>query len=195
MSEGDSTHEEEEDIKDENSFNEQPQSEGKGQEDDEDLEQMRQKIKQLQKEADTLEKLQKEMEKEMGSAYPVNNKEVDARSVFVGNVDYGSTPEELQTHFQSCGAINRVTILVDKFSGRPKGFAYIEFVDPESVPNAMAFNDSLFRGRQIKVTQKRTNVPGFKRGSSWYGGYNPYRGSPRRFYSPYARRARRPYYA
>ena len=47
--------------------------------------------------------------------------DVDARSIFVGNVDYGASPEEIQAHFQSCGSINRVTILLDKFTGHPKG--------------------------------------------------------------------------
>jgi polyadenylate-binding protein 2 len=47
--------------------------------------------------------------------------EQDARSCYVGNVDYLATPEELQNHFQSCGTINRVTILCDKYSGNPKG--------------------------------------------------------------------------
>jgi polyadenylate-binding protein 2 len=37
-------------------------------------------------------------------------------------VDYGSTPEEIQAHFASCGTINRVTILLDKFTGHPKGY-------------------------------------------------------------------------
>lgn len=36
-------------------------------------------------------------------------------------VDYSTTPEELQQHFHSCGTINRVTILCDKFTGHPKG--------------------------------------------------------------------------
>ena len=44
---------------------------------------------------------------------------MDARSIYVGNVDYAVTPEELQSHFQSCGTVNRVTILSDKF-GNPK---------------------------------------------------------------------------
>lgn len=84
----------------------------------------------------------------------------------------------------SCGTINRVTILCDKFTGHPKGFAYVEFADPSLVANAMAMNESLFRGRLIKVrvrgshnvkhicssssflfdhsqvTAKRTNLPG-----------------------------------
>ena len=47
--------------------------------------------------------------------------EVDARSVYVGNVDYGATAEELEQHFHGCGSINRVTILCNKFDGHPKG--------------------------------------------------------------------------
>ncbi len=73
------------------------------------------------------------------------------RSVYIGNVDYGATAEELEQHFHGCGSINRVTILCNKFDGTPKGFAYIEFVDKDSVETAMALDDSLFRGRQIKV--------------------------------------------
>jgi len=45
--------------------------------------------------------------------------EADARSVFVNNVDFGTTPEELQQLFAGCGTVNRVTILADKF-GTPK---------------------------------------------------------------------------
>lgn len=37
-------------------------------------------------------------------------------------VDYSATAEELEQHFHGCGAVNRVTILCDKFSGHPKGF-------------------------------------------------------------------------
>jgi len=66
-------------------------------------------------------------------------------------VDYGATPEEIQQHFQSCGTIHRVTILCDKFTGHPKGFAYVEFADPSFVENAMVLNESLFRGRLLKV--------------------------------------------
>lgn len=51
----------------------------------------------------------------------------DAKSVYVGQVDYTTVPEELVSHFNACGTIERVTIVCDKFSGRPKGFAYLEF--------------------------------------------------------------------
>ncbi|CAA2990068.1 polyadenylate-binding 1, partial [Olea europaea subsp. europaea] len=114
--------------------------------------------------------------------------EVDSRSIYVGNVDYGCTPEEVQQHFQSCGTVNRVTILTDKF-GQPKGFAYVEYVEIEAVQNALLRNESELHGRQLKVSAKRTNVPGMKqyRGRS----PNPYYGSRRSFvpgppmYPPY----------
>lgn len=57
----------------------------------------------------------------------------------------------MEAHFHGCGSVNRVTILCNKFDGHPKGFAYIEFTDKESVAMAMAMDESLFRGRQIKV--------------------------------------------
>jgi polyadenylate-binding protein 2 len=50
-----------------------------------------------------------------------NKEEIDSRSIYIGNVDYSTTPEELQQHFQSCGTIQRVTILCDKHTGHPKG--------------------------------------------------------------------------
>lgn len=115
----------------------------------------------------------------------------DARSVYVGNVDYGATPEEIQAHFQSCGTINRVTILCDRFSGHPKGYAYVEFAEPTHVQHAVVLNDSMFRGRLIKVTAKRTNVPGYTRGRGrGRGGYRGgYRGGGFG-YQPYRARGR-----
>ena len=41
--------------------------------------------------------------------------------------------------------------MCNKYDGHPKGFAYVEFTDKDSVQTAMALDDSLFRGRQIKV--------------------------------------------
>ncbi|KAL9664953.1 hypothetical protein QQ045_020362 [Rhodiola kirilowii] len=108
--------------------------------------------------------MQAKVEKEMGavqedpssSATQAEKEEVDARSVYVGNVDYACTPEEVQQHFQSCGTVNRVTILTDKF-GQPKGFAYMEFVEQEAIPNALLLNESELhgRGRQLKQEHKR----------------------------------------
>ncbi|NWW93515.1 PABP2 protein, partial [Rhynochetos jubatus] len=83
-------------------------------------------------------------------ATPEEKMEVDRRSIYVGNVDYGGTAEELESHFNCCGHINRVTILCDKFSGHPKGYAYIEFEEKSSVKAAVELDESVFRGRIIK---------------------------------------------
>jgi len=93
-------------------------------------------------------------------ANAMNGPNVDARSVYVGNVDYSTTPEELSVYFSACGPVNRATILCDKLTGHPKGYAYVEFKEPESVFNAMILNETPFKGRNLKIMPKRTNVPG-----------------------------------
>ncbi|CAO3633049.1 unnamed protein product [Cunninghamella blakesleeana] len=107
---------------------------------------------------------------------------VDLESVYVGQVDYSTTPEELQAHFQVCGGINRVTILCDKYTGQSKGYGFIEFSDPNAAVQALSFNQTEFRGRLLKVIPKRTNVPGFAyrgrgrgrgRGGYYHQGYPP----------------------
>lgn len=184
---------------------------GEGQEDagieDPELEAIKARVKEMEEEAEKLKEMQNAVDLKMNmssptlsSAFPsVEEKiEADNRSIYVGNVDYGATAEELEQHFHGCGSINRVTI---QFSGHPKGFAYIEFADKDSVATSLALDDSLFRGRQIKVFAKRTNRPGISttnrrprgrgRSRGFYGGYAPRprgRGRYRRsspYYSPY----------
>ncbi|XP_038070081.1 polyadenylate-binding protein 2-B-like [Patiria miniata] len=187
---------------------------------DAELEAIKARVREMEEEAEKLKEMQSEVEKQMnmsspppaGPAAPLSledKQEVDNRSVYVGNVDYSTTAEELEEHFHGCGSINRVTILCDKFTGHPKGFAYVEFSDKDMVEPALALNESLFKGRQIKVSAKRTNRPGISttdrpgrarfratgrsayRGYSpyanVYGGYRPRRYRPRRYtrYSPY----------
>jgi polyadenylate-binding protein 2 len=83
---------------------------------------MKQRVKEMEDEAAKLREMQAENDK-TDHELRESKEDIDARSVFVGNVDYAATPEEIQKHFSSCGAINRVTILLDKFSGSPKGYA------------------------------------------------------------------------
>ncbi|XP_034898595.1 polyadenylate-binding protein 2-like [Populus alba] len=154
-----------------------------------DLEDMKKRLKEIEEEAGALREMQAKVEKEMGavqdspgaSATQAEKEEVDSRSIYVGNVDYSCTPEEVQQHFQSCGTVNRVTILTDKF-GQPKGFAYVEFVEVDAIQNALLLNESELHGRQLKVSAKRTNVPGMKQ----FRGRRP---------SPYGFRSRRPFMA
>ncbi|XP_050886432.1 polyadenylate-binding protein 1 isoform X1 [Lathyrus oleraceus] len=159
-----------------------------------ELEDMKKRLKEIEEEASALREMQAKVEKEMGavqdpagsSASQAEKEEVDARSIYVGNVDYACTPEEVQQHFQSCGTVNRVTILTDKF-GQPKGFAYVEFVEIDAVQNALILNETELHGRQLKVSAKRTNVPGLKqyfgRRPAGFRARRPFMPSP--FFPPY----------
>ncbi|GAB4853246.1 Polyadenylate-binding protein 3 [Ancistrocladus abbreviatus] len=164
-----------------------------------DVEDMRKRLKEMEDEAAALREMQAKVEKEMGSVQDpaaaavdqANKEEIDSRSVFVGNVDYACTPEEVQQHFQGCGTVNRVTIRTNKY-GQPKGYAYVEFVEPEAVQEALRLNDSELHGRQLKVSAKRTNIPGMKqfrprRPNPYMGGGSRFRGAypPPFFYGPY----------
>lgn len=149
---------------------------------DVEIEEMKKKVKAMEEEAEKLKNIQSAIEQELGSVVTESKEDVDSRSIYVGNVDYGSSPEELQNHFQGCGTINRVTILCDKYTGHPKGFAYIEFLEKESVQNALKLDGSEFRGRLLRVSPKRTNIPGMSMRRA--RGRGRFRG----------RRARRPYF-
>ncbi|XP_065827709.1 polyadenylate-binding protein 2-B-like [Oscarella lobularis] len=163
---------------------------------DPELEAIKQRVKEMEEEAEKLKEMQSQVEKQImspsagtpsgGAAHPSleEKQDADARSVYVGNVDYGATAEELESHFHGCGAVNRVTILCDKFTGHPKGFAYIEFAEKDAVTAAVALDDSLFRGRQIKVSSKRTNRPGIS-STNRSGGRMRGRRPHRHFYQPY----------
>lgn len=81
---------------------------------------MKRRVSEMEAEAAKLREMQTQLDQERQDLRE-SKEDIDARSVFVGNVDYGASPEEIQAHFQTVGAINRVTILLDKFTGHPKG--------------------------------------------------------------------------
>ena len=163
---------------------------------------MKRRVAEMEAEAAKLREMQASLD-QARQDLSEDKEDIDNRSVFVGNVDYSTSPEELQAHFQSCGSINRVTILLDKFTGQPKGcvlysrppsaspetresadnesrnsYAYVEFGEPNSVAPALVLNDSVFKGRNIKVEPKRTNIPGMTRGR----GRGGFRGGGRGFH-------------
>jgi len=148
---------------------------------EEDIGDINERIKQIEEEARKIREMQTDFNSTVSSiggspSLSMSLEEraaIDNRSVFVGNVDYSSKPEQLEEHFRGSGAIERVTILADRYTGHPKGFAYIEFTEPDGKQNALALNESLFLGRQIKVTEKRTNKPGISTTN------RPYRGRGR----------------
>jgi len=76
---------------------------------------MKKRVQEMEAEAAKLREMQASLDQQSNELRE-NKEDIDMRSVFVGNVDYGASPEEIQAHFQSCGSINRVTILLDKYS-------------------------------------------------------------------------------
>ncbi|SPO06662.1 related to polyadenylate-binding protein 2 (Poly(A)-binding protein 2) [Cephalotrichum gorgonifer] len=134
-----------------------------GNEEEEEITAMKKRVAEMEEEAAKLREMQATLNQKTQETTD-DKDDIDSRSIFVGNVDYSASPEDVQAHFQSCGSINRVTILLDKFTGHPKGYAYVEFTEPSLVAHALVLNESLFKGRNIKVVPKRTNVPGMGRG-------------------------------
>jgi polyadenylate-binding protein 2 len=80
---------------------------------------MKRRVAEMEAEAAKLREMQSTAETTLDQRE--DKEDVDARSIFVGNVDYSAAPEEIEAHFHSVGSINRVTILLDKFTQQPKG--------------------------------------------------------------------------
>ena len=84
---------------------------------------MKRRVAEMESEAAKLREMQSQLESQAETGPREDREDVDGRNIFVGNVDYSATPEEIQAHFASGpGTINRVTILLDKFTGHPKGW-------------------------------------------------------------------------
>lgn len=80
-------------------------------------EEMKKQVQEMEQELDKLNKIQQQVERQISNTADA----IDEKSIYVGQVDYEATPEELRAHFAPCGTINRVTIMCDKTTGHPKG--------------------------------------------------------------------------
>ena len=78
--------------------------------------------------------------------------------LFVGNLPYDATEEELREHFSQVGAVSRVFIPLDRDTGRPRGFAFIEFSDDGHALAAIErLHQKPFKGRPLAVNEARPN--------------------------------------
>ena len=75
--------------------------------------------------------------------------------VYVGNLPFTSTPEELQELFEGCGEITHLNIIKDRVTGRSKGFAFITFETDQGAQNALALNGKNLSNRALKVSIAR----------------------------------------
>jgi RNA recognition motif-containing protein len=76
--------------------------------------------------------------------------------LFVGNMPYGATEADLRSHFATVGEPSQVVIPVDRETGRPRGFAFVEYNErPLAEAAVVKFNQQPFMGRSLSVSEAR----------------------------------------
>lgn len=79
-----------------------------------------------------------------------------AKKLFVGNISWGVSDDQLQELFAQHGEVEEAIILKDKFSGRSRGFGFVTFVNDEDADKAIeALNDHELDGRNIAVNEAK----------------------------------------
>ena len=103
--------------------------------------------------------------------------------LFVGSLDFSVTSDELKQAFEQFGSITDAVVVIDKFTGRSRGFGFVTYETAEMAnAAAAAMNDQELKGRKIVVSVARPQAPRENRGG---GGFSPRgggfdRGSDRR---------------
>jgi RNA recognition motif-containing protein len=88
--------------------------------------------------------------------------------MYVGNLAYSVTDTMLRETFSQYGEVSQVTVISDKFTGRSKGFGFVEMPDSSEANSAMnALNDAEMLGRKIKVNEARPQTERPQRNSRW----------------------------
>jgi RNA recognition motif-containing protein len=108
-------------------------------------------------------------------------------NIYIGNLDYAVNEQQLQDLFSQHGEVSSAKIITDKFTGRSKGFGFVEMPNDGDATNAInALNGTAMKNRNITVTEARPKEEGagnrgggFNRGGD-RGGFNR-GGGDRRF--------------
>src|SRR5213078_3852500 len=94
-----------------------------------------------------------------------------SRKLFVGNLPYSVTSERLQEAFSQFGTVTSSKVIVDRESGRSRGFAFLEMeTDDQGAAAMQAMNGSLLDGRSIAVREAVERQPGAGGGGGGFGG-------------------------
>ena len=98
-----------------------------------------------------------------------------AKNLYVGNLNYDTTESTLRTLFEELGAIESINVIMDRMTGRSRGFAFVEMVEESAAQAAIAQLDGqLVDGRNIRVSEARPRRSRDDRGGR--GGYGGGRG-------------------
>ncbi|HYH44104.1 MAG TPA: RNA-binding protein [Thermoanaerobaculia bacterium] len=94
------------------------------------------------------------------------------RKLFVGNLNFATTSDDLRTLFAEGGTCDSATVMMDRVTGRSRGFGFVEMSTEEEAKLAIEkFNGFSFQGRNLNVNEARDRVPG-----GGGGGYGAPRG-------------------
>ncbi len=97
--------------------------------------------------------------------------------LFVGNLSYQTMENDLQDYFSQAGVVTSVNLMLDKVTGKSRGFAFVEFSTAEEATKAVEqFHNKEFQGRTLTVNVAR---PREERPARW-GGSNPREARERR---------------
>mgnify|MGYP003572502341 CR=1 FL=1 len=92
-------------------------------------------------------------------------------NIYVGNLAYSVTEDELRESFGAYGEITSVSLITDKFSGESKGFGFVEMSNNSEADAAIkALNETPLKGRNIKVNQAKPRGDRPQRGGGGGGG-------------------------
>ena len=79
-----------------------------------------------------------------------------AKKLFVGNLPYNTTNEELGEFFAQFGEVMSAAVIMDRATGRSKGFGFVEMTNDEEADAAIAKGDGIeFEGRKLTVSEAR----------------------------------------
>ena len=83
------------------------------------------------------------------------------KNIFVGNLDFGATEDSIRGLFETYGAVERVNLLTDRDTGRPRGFGFVEMTDSAEAGRDIAgLNGKDLGGRAITVNEARPKSGG-----------------------------------
>ena len=87
------------------------------------------------------------------------------KNIFVGNLSFNTSEDELRQLFEPFGQVDRISILTDRETGRSRGFGFVEMSNSEEGDKAIAgLNGSQFGGRTINVNEARPKAEGARGG-------------------------------
>jgi RNA recognition motif-containing protein len=85
-----------------------------------------------------------------------------AKKIYVGNMNYNTTEQELENLFGQYGTVASANIIIDRYTDRSKGFGFVEMEDEQAADAAIsALDNSEFSGRNLKVNVAKERRPRF----------------------------------